>query len=226
MDRAATWLKDTLDYEFRDAELLRQALTHRSASGRNNERLEFLGDAVLDLVISEAVFADRPDAGEGALSRLRSAIVKDTTLAEVAAALGIGAHLVLGSGEKKAGGHRRASILADALEAVFGAVYLDNGLAAAQQVILNAFAERLDRLPDPETLRDPKSRLQEYLQARQIALPEYSVDDVRGKAHRQTFEVSCTIGALDICTLGVGSSRRAAEQAAARAMLAHLEASP
>ena len=221
MDNAATWLKKSLDYEFRDRGLLERALTHRSAGGPNNERLEFLGDAVLELVISDAVFSRKPDAGEGALSRLRSALVKDSTLANVATAVGIGEHLVLGSGEKKTGGHHRASILADALEAIFGAVYLDSGIDAAKMVIHRALGDRLDTLPDPETLRDPKSRLQEYLQARQIGLPEYSVDKVSGKAHQQTFEVSCAIPELDICTLGVGASRRKAEQAAALAMLGH-----
>ena len=135
MDKAAGWLKKTLQYEFSDDLLLRQALSHRSATVVNNERLEYLGDAVLQLVVSEHVFRQQPDADEGTLSRLRSSLVKDTTLAEVASSLGVGDQLILGSGEKKAGGHRRASILADTLEAIFAAVYLDAGFDAARRVI-------------------------------------------------------------------------------------------
>lgn len=225
MNKAAAWLKSELDYEFSDERLLQKALTHRSASGGNNERLEFLGDAVLDTVISEVVFQARPQESEGALSRLRSYLVKDTMLAELALSLGIGEHIILGSGEKKAGGHRRASILADATEAIFGAVYLDRGFAAAKDVICHAYGSRLDDLPDASDLRDPKTRLQEQLQARKMSLPDYDVVDVSGKAHEQSFSVSCRIGELDLSTLGDGSSRRDAEQAAAVAMIELMERS-
>ncbi len=168
MEKAESWLDKTLHYRFHDASLLTQALTHRSANGSNNERLEFLGDAVLDFVISDAVFKRRPDASEGDLSKLRASLVKDTSLAKLAADLGIGEHLILGSGERKTGGHRRESILADALEAIFGAVFLDSGFAAATEIIERVYARRLEELPDAEDLRDAKTRLQEWLQARKL----------------------------------------------------------
>ncbi len=220
--KAETWLKKSLDYEFDDVRLLELALTHRSAAGDNNERLEFLGDAVLDFVISEVVFRAYPLAPEGDLSRLRSSLVKDSTLATVAAELGLGEHLILGSGERKTGGHRRESILADALEAIFGAVYLDRGFDVACSIIERAFGDRLQDFPDIEELRDPKTRLQEWLQARQLGLPDYDLVEVTGKAHRQTFTVSCTVSNRQGATTGVGSSRRNAEQEAAARMLAAL----
>lgn len=220
LQRAANWLKDSLQYEFRDESLLAQALTHRSATGPNNERLEFLGDAVLDLVISEVVWGMRPQASEGTLSRIRSSLVKDTTLVELATELGFVEHLIVGSGVRKAGGYGRSSILADALEAVFGAVYLDAGFAEARRVVRAAYGERLQALPESASLRDPKTRLQENLQARKIDLPTYRVEKTTGQAHRQSFEVSCCIEALDARTIGRGTSRRRAEQDAATKMLA------
>ena len=223
MEKAAGWLKNSLHYEFSNERLLETALTHRSAAGENNERFEFLGDAVLQLVISEKVFHDRPDASEGRLSRLRSSLVKDTTLAEIALELGVGEHLILGSGEKKSGGHRRASILANAVEALFAAVYLDAGFDAARQVILKTYSKRIEELPEGGELRDPKSRLQEHLQGRQLPLPDYRTVKVSGKAHKQSFEVSCTISNLDLATNGNGTTRRDAEQDAANAMLARIE---
>ncbi len=222
MDNTATWLKRSLDYKFKNSQLLEQALTHRSAHGTNNERLEYLGDAVLDFIISEAVYLQRPDASEGVLSRLRSSLVKDTTLAELASDLGIGDHLILGSGEKKSGGHRRASILADALEAIFGAVYLDSGFDDAKRIVHNAFAGRLVEIPDSAEERDPKTQLQELVQSRKIALPDYQVEKVEGKAHQQTFSVVCTIEELDVRTSGQGTTRRDAEQESAQQMLALL----
>jgi ribonuclease-3 len=221
LDKAA-WLKATLDYRFNDPALLEQSLTHRSAAGPSNERLEFLGDAVLNVVVTEAVFRVRPFADEGDLSRLRASIVCDRSLAEAAVELGIGKFLVLGSGERKSGGHRRESILADAIEALFGAVYLDAGFAAARNVIERALGDRLHELPDPQDLRDPKTRLQEWLQSRRIALPEYDLVAVSGKAHRQVFEVRCRIEGREAATSGTGPSRRSAEQQAARSMLASL----
>jgi ribonuclease-3 len=223
LDKTATWLKRSLDYDFENIQLLEQALTHRSADGANNERLEFLGDAVLDVVISEAVYRQRPDASEGVLSRLRSSLVKDTTLAELSTDLGMGDHLILGSGEKKSGGHRRASILADALEAIFGAVYLDSGFDEARRIIHNAYSSRLVEIPDSAGRRDPKTRLQELVQSRKIALPEYHVDNVDGKDHKQVFTVRCTIDELDACTTGQGRTRRDAEQESAARMLAVLD---
>ena len=189
LDKAESWLKRELGYEFADARLLEKALTHRSAASENNERLEFLGDAVLDFVVSEIVFRSHANAREGDLSRLRSWLVKDTSLADLASALGLGEHLILGSGERKTGGHRRESILADALEAIFGAVYLDAGIDAARAVIERTFGERLQKLPDVEELRDPKTRLQEWMQARALGLPDYDLVNVSGKAHRQQFDV-------------------------------------
>ncbi|HNP34626.1 MAG TPA: ribonuclease III [Woeseiaceae bacterium] len=222
MDKAIRWLKATLDYEFADARLFTQALTHRSADGGSNERLEFLGDAVLDTVISEIVFRAMPHADEGDLSRLRSSLVKDKTLAELGGELGIGEYLILGGGEKKTGGHRRASILADAVEALFGAVYLDQGFAAAAKIIVRVYGERLEHLPDPRGLRDSKTQLQEWLQARKMNLPEYQLAGVSGQAHRQVFEVRCVIEGVVEIAIGRGSSRRSAEQQSARHMLAEL----
>lgn len=219
MDKAESWLEKTLHYRFDDTSLLARALTHRSAAGPNNERLEFLGDAVLDFVISEAIFYLRPDADEGDLSRLRASLVKDTSLAKIASEIGLGEYLILGSGEKKTGGHRRESILADALEAIFGAVFLDSGFRAAREMIEQVFAERLDNLPDARDLRDPKTRLQEWLQGRKLALPQYDLLEVTGKDHKQKFSVSCSVLELSQTTQGVASSRRKAEQKAARDML-------
>ena len=222
MDKAESWLSKTLHYRFKDADLLKQALTHRSAAGRNNERLEFLGDAVLDLVISDAVYKSRPDASEGDLSKLRASLVKAKTLAILAADLGIGEYLILGSGEKKTGGHRRESILADTLESLVGAVFLDSGIGAAKAIIERVFAQRLDELPAADELRDPKTRLQEWLQARGMGLPEYELVKVSGKAHKQTFEVSCRVGQTPSLTHGTSTTRRKAEQKAAADMLVKL----
>ena len=222
LNKAETWLRKALDYQFDDARLFGQALTHRSAAGDNNERLEFLGDAVLDFVISEVVFRAFPMAPEGDLSRLRASLVKDTSLAALAAELGLGEHLILGSGERKTGGHRRESILADALEAIFGAVYLDAGFDAAARVIETAFGDRLQSFPSIESLRDPKTRLQEWLQARQMGLPDDELVNVTGKAHQQTFEVSCRLAGTANSTRGIGTTRRNAEQESAEIMLLEL----
>ena len=201
---------------------MRQALTHRSAPGNNNERLEFLGDAVLDFVISDVVFRSHPRSAEGDLSKLRASLVKDTSLAALALQLGIGEHLILGSGERKTGGHRRESILADALEAIFGAVFLDAGFDAAVKTIKRAFGARLHEFPDVEELRDPKTRLQEWLQGRGKALPSYELIGVSGEAHRQTFAIKCGVSEVDFQTDGFGTTRRNAEQQAAQSMLQEL----
>ncbi|MGB5511857.1 MAG: ribonuclease III [Woeseiaceae bacterium] len=222
MEKAETWLYKTLQYRFDDAALFRQALTHRSAVGGNNERLEFLGDAILDFVISEALYHARPDATEGDLSRLRSALVKDVTLAGIATELELGMHIILGGGERKTGGHRRESILADAVEAIFGAIFLDRGYAEAKDVIERVYASRLRDLPDVEALRDPKTRLQEWLQARQMSLPIYELVNVTGQEHRQKFEVSCAVAEASAPTTGTSTTRRKAEQKAAAKMLTTL----
>ncbi len=223
MDNAERWLSNTLGYSFSDTGLLRQALTHRSAPGPSNERLEFLGDAVLDIVISEALFHTLPGAPEGDLSRLRASLVRDTSLAGIAVDLGIGDYLILGSGERKSGGHRRQSILADALEALFGAIYLDSDFDTVAELIRRMFGDRLDDLPEADELRDPKTRLQEWLQARGAALPEYELANVTGRAHQQRFEVRCHVPGQE-SAVGEGRSRRAAEQQSARRMLARLTA--
>lgn len=221
-DKAETWLKSALGYEFNDVELLQQALTHRSALGESNERLEFLGDAVLDIVVSDELFRSQEDADEGDLSRLRSSIVKDKSLAELASDLGLGEYLVLGGGERKTGGHRRESILADALEAIFGAVYVDAGFDAARTVVMRALGDRLHDLPVAAELRDPKTRLQEWLQARKLSLPVYELAEVSGEDHKQRFSVTCSVNELSQTTQGEAASRRSAEQQAARHMLAIL----
>ena len=231
------WLRTVLGYEPRDLTLFRRALTHRSAPGPNNERLEFLGDSVLNLVVAEAVFARFPDADEGTLSRLRSRVVSGPPLAAVGARLGIGDMLQLGSGELKTGGFRRESILADATEALIGAVYLDAGIAAARSLVLNLFAEPLAGLDAQGEMKDAKTRLQELLQSRGVSLPAYALERVAGEAHAQTFWVRCVVefpartrimlqgeevGGRRFECEGVGMSRRRAEQAAAEGVLLQL----
>jgi ribonuclease III len=218
------WVRERLGYAPRDLALFRAALTHRSAAGPNNERLEFLGDAVLNLVIAHRLYASFPQAAEGDLSRLRARLVSREPLAEIALALGLGETLRLGSGELKSGGFRRQSILADALEAVCGAIFLDGGLAAVEPVIGRLFATRVAALPEPEALKDAKTRLQEYLQSRSLTLPRYSVLGIEGEDHAQTFRVSCEVPGLALRVEGGGSSRRRAEQQAAGRMLAEIEA--
>jgi ribonuclease-3 len=222
-DWPAAWVHDRLGYRPRDAALFRAALTHRSAAGPNNERLEFLGDAVLNLVIAHRLYASVPLASEGDLSRLRARLVSREPLAEVAAELGLGAVLQLGSGELKSGGFRRQSILADALEALCGAVFLDAGLGAVEPLVARLFEARIAALPAPEELKDAKTRLQEYLQSRSLTLPRYAVVGIEGEDHDQTFRVSCEVPALRLQVEGGGSSRRRAEQQAAERMLAEIE---
>lgn len=222
MSDARTWAAGAAGHEFTNGQLLEAALTHRSASGPHNERLEFLGDAVLGLVIAEAVYQARPDSDEGDLSRLRASLVRKQTLAEIARELGIGPHIQLGQGELKTGGHRRESILADATEALIGAVYLDAGFDASRNMILRLYAGRLQDLPSPDELKDPKTRLQEWLQGQSRALPEYVILDVTGAAHRQEFTVACRLPDSGEETTAAGRSRRKAEQAAATSMLEKL----
>ena len=219
MTDARTWAAGAAGHRFTDGQLLDAALTHRSASGPHNERLEFLGDAVLGLVIAEAVYDSQPDADEGDLSRLRASLVRKQTLAEIAGEIGIGPWIQLGPGEMKTGGHRRESILADATEALIGAVYLDAGYGAAREAVLLLYRERIRNLPSPDDLKDSKTRLQEWLQGRARSLPEYSVLDVSGADHRQEFTVACRLPDSGEEARAVGRSRRKAEQAAARAML-------
>jgi len=222
LNKAESWLEKTLRFRFQNAELFEQALTHRSATQHNNERLEYLGDAVLEFVVSEAVYRARPDAPEGDLTKLRASLVKEETLAEIALELGLGEHLILGSGERKTGGHRRESILADTLEAIFGAVFLDSGIDAAKALIDRVYESRYRELPDVQDLRDPKTRLQEWLQARGMSLPLYELAEVSGKGHKQRFVVTCTIVESSSVTDGESTTRRKAEQKAARKMIERL----
>jgi ribonuclease III len=218
-DWPARFLRERLGYEAQDLALFRAALTHRSAATANNERLEFLGDAVVNLVIAQALYLSFPAASEGDLSRLRARLVSAEPLAEMAGELALGEELQLGSGELKSGGFRRQSILADAFEALCGAMFLDAGLAGAQPVLLRLFAARIAALPAPEALKDAKTRLQEYLQSRSLELPRYAVTQVSGEDHAQSFTVSCEVPALGLATSGAGSSRRRAEQEAAERMI-------
>ena len=217
-------LAERIQWRFNAISLLRQALTHRSAEGPNNERLEFLGDAILNFVIAAEIFARRPDLREGELSRLRAALVNRNALADIARDIGLGPHITLGSGELKTGGRRRSSILADALEALIGAVYLDGGYQAGRRLVLRLFQDHLERLPDMEALKDAKTRLQEYLQARHLELPHYDVEHVSGRAHDQTFRVTCQCGPLGLTGEGSAGNRREAEQAAAADLLERIAA--
>jgi ribonuclease-3 len=218
----ARWADAELRYAFNDTGLLEQALTHRSASKHNNERLEYLGDSFLNYAIARRLYELRPADAEGDLSRARAALVKEPTLAAIAQTLGIDAQLVLGAGELRSGGAQRSAILADALEALIGAVLLDGGAAAAEALIERLFAESIGNLPDAQSLKDPKTRLQEWLQGRGLPLPSYRVTSVQGRDHEQVFSVECEVQPKDARTSGRGQSRRAAEQDAAGAMLAVL----
>lgn len=199
-----------------------RALTHRSAGGEHYERLEFLGDAVLGLVISAELLTRRPQAPEGDLSRLRASLVRERTLAQIAAELSVGDYLNMGPGETRNGGFRRASILADAVESLIGAVFLDAGFTCARDMVVRLFAQRLDNLPVADSLKDPKTRLQEWLQARTRPVPEYSIVSVTGEAHKQTFTARCNLTDQTCSSEGVGAGRRRAEQAAAQHMLEKL----
>lgn len=209
-------LEKGIAYSFSDQSLAELALTHRSANKQNNERLEFLGDAILGFTIADELLRRNPQAPEGELSRLRSRLVNQQTLANLAAQLQLGELLVLGPGELKSGGRQRISILADAVEAVVGAIYLDGGLEPCRAVILKLYRDLLDDDSLDVTGKDAKTRLQELLQARGLPLPLYSVSSIDGEAHEQTFVVSCEISLLGKHTIGRGSNRRLAEQQAAR----------
>ncbi|KTC68278.1 ribonuclease III [Legionella birminghamensis] len=209
-----------LGYPFQNPALLKQALTHCSVSNEhNNERLEFLGDSILSFVIANALFEKFPQQSEGQLSRLRAFLVKGDMLAEVALELQLGDFLILGQGELKSGGFRRASILADAVEAIIAAVYLDGGIEASKQLILRLYASRLDSRELQDNLKDAKTQLQEFLQASRQSLPEYSLLRVEGEEHEQVFYVSCAVKGFKPITEGYGNSRRKAEQEAAKQFL-------
>ena len=215
-------LQRRLGYRFKSPERLVLALTHRSNGNQNNERLEFLGDSIVNMVIAEYLYLHFEKAREGQLSRLRARMVKGVTLAEIGREFELGKYLRLGSGELKSGGFRRQSILADAVESVIGAIYLDSDFYTCREQVLRWFDLRLKKLDLQDTQKDPKTRLQEYLQSRQYPLPRYEVISVDGEAHSQTFQVCCVLSSLDRKTSGVGSSRRVAEQEAARNALKQL----
>jgi len=218
-------LESLLGHEFRDPELARQALTHRSHGTPHNERLEFLGDSLLNCAVATLLYARFPHLPEGDLSRLRAALVNQAALSEVATRLGLGERLRLGEGELKSGGFRRPSILADALEALLGAVYLDGGFEAMRAAVERLLGDRLESREDLPVHKDPKTALQEVLQGRKLPLPRYSVQRTEGEAHEQTFTVECRVDDLGHAATGTGASRRAAEQAAAERVLELIEAS-
>lgn len=218
----AARLQEILGYRFRDPKLLALALTHRSAGGRNNERLEFLGDSILNHVVAEYLYHQFPRAREGEMSRMRAALVRGDTLARVAREMGLGEFIQLGGGERKSGGHRRVSILADALEAVLGAILLDGGVEACRRCLHAWFAEHLAAVESAAVAKDPKTRLQEYLQGRAQPLPQYELLRVEGEPHAQSFLVACRLSKPSLVVEGSGSSRRKAEQAAAGGALDRL----
>ena len=216
-------LQQLIRYQFKDSDLLVQALTHRSHGALNNERLEFLGDSILNLAITRSLYDQFPDASEGHMSRLRAKMVRRDTLADIAREFSISDFLIMGRGELKSGGFARDSILSDAVEAIIGAVYLDGGLETAQAKVLVWYQSRLVELSLDESEKDPKSRLQEYLQGIGAPLPHYEVIKTVGMSHEQLFTVECCSEVLKVSVTGDGSSRRMAEQAAAQAALMALE---
>ena len=216
-------LQQALGYTFTRPELLTQALTHRSYGATNNERLEFLGDSVLNCTVARALYDAFPDLPEGSLSRLRANLVRQETLAEIAVEMRLGDSLRLGEGELKSGGFRRPSILADALESLFGAVFLEAGFDAAARVVRGLFDPLVAKIDPRASGKDPKTQLQELLQSRRLPLPDYRLVDTRGEAHDQSFIVECVLAKPELSTRGVGKSRRAAEQEAARQACAALQ---
>lgn len=223
MTDALAALQDRLQHRFQDTRLLARALTHRSFSAEHNERLEFLGDSVLNLAVAALLYQRLKDLPEGDLSRVRANLVKQDTLHRLAVELALPGMLKLGEGEARSGGHKRPSILADALEAVIGAVYLDAGYAAAETLVHRLFAQLEIKPEMSAAARDAKTELQELLQGRKMHLPVYRVVGTLGAAHKQTFEVECEVTELGLVERGIGPSRRAGEQAAAQAMLSVLK---
>lgn len=216
-------LNQAIGYEFKDTDLLQRALTHRSASSKHYERLEFLGDSILNMVIAEALYERFTRENEGDLSRMRATLVCGPMLARFGRQFELGTHLLLGPGELKSGGFRRESILSDAVESIIGAVYLDSDLATCKAMILHWFESHLDEIKPGVSHKDPKTRLQEIMQGRQLPLPTYQVVAQQGQAHNQQFTVSCQVENLADPFLGTGTSRRKAEQSAASAVLQQLE---
>ena len=216
------WAKQRLGHRFKSGDLLEHALTHRSASRNNNERLEYLGDALLTFVVAARLYERYPDASEGDLSRLRAALVKGETLSEIAGEMGLAEHLIVGSAELRSGRAATTNVLANALEALLGAVYLDAGLEQARRCVHRLLERRFEALPDASLLKDPKSRLQEWLQSRGLELPRYTIESESDTPHDRRFVVLCRIGQRELEVSGQGPTRRGAEQAAAKRMLAAL----
>jgi ribonuclease III len=214
-DDLGGWVEGAFGHVFATPSLCHTAVTHRSAAADHNERLEFLGDSILNCAVARLLFDAHPLADEGALSRLRASLVSGDTLAQIAGELGLGEFLRLGQGELKSGGFRRASILADALEAILGAIFLDAGFDAAAAAVARIMAPRMSDLPAADALKDPKTRLQEVLQARGLALPTYTLTAVGGDPHAQSFTVTCDVPVFGVAAVGEGASRRRAEQLAA-----------
>lgn len=223
-DALLSWVEDSFGYVFLQPALCHAAVTHRSAGAEHNERLEFLGDSVLNCSVARLLYDAHPHVDEGALSRLRATLVSGESLAQIAGELGLGEYLRLGLGELKTGGFRRASILADALEAILGAIFVDSGFDAAAAVVARIIGPRLVELPAADTLKDPKTRLQEALQAHGLALPVYTLTAVAGDPHLQSFTVSCEVPIFGLTAVGEGGSRRRAEQLAATKLLELLPA--
>ncbi|MFC1236978.1 MULTISPECIES: ribonuclease III [unclassified Vibrio] len=212
-------LEKKIGYKFNDADLFHLALTHRSANGKHNERLEFLGDSILSFVIADDLYHRFPKIDEGDMSRMRATLVRGKTLAELGREFVLGDYLKLGPGELKSGGFRRDSILADAVEAIIGAVYLDSDVEGVRRIILSWYQSRLESIEPGVSQKDPKTRLQECLQGRKKPLPIYTVTNIKGEAHNQEFTVSCILAGVDKPVIGIGTSRRKAEQAAAEIAL-------
>lgn len=222
MNPAIAKLEKKIGYQFNNAELFNLALTHRSAHGKHNERLEYLGDSILSFVIADDLYHRFPQVNEGDMSRMRATLVRGKTLAELGREFELGDHLKLGPGELKSGGFRRDSILADAVEAIIGAIYLDSNIEAVRVIILSWYKTRLDAINPGVSQKDPKTRLQEFLQGRKKPLPAYTVTNIKGEAHNQEFTVSCQVAGIKKPVIGIGSSRRKAEQAAAERALEQL----
>ncbi|MDE0875106.1 MAG: ribonuclease III [Porticoccaceae bacterium] len=218
-------LQQRLGYQFIDPDLLTLALSHRSVAAENNERLEFLGDSILGLVVTDFLYREFPQAREGDLSRMRSHIVRGESLAEVAKQLALGPDLLLGSGEMKSGGHRRDSILGDTVEALIGAVYLDRGIEAAREIVTAWFKSFFDSALQAQPVKDAKTALQEWLQHRNKPLPDYQLVSTGGEAHSRLFTVSCKIAAVEAAMTATASSRRRAEQMVAEQLLEEVEKS-
>ena len=219
-------LQGKLDYQFKDEQLLNEALSHRSSGSCNYERLEFLGDGFLNFTIASELFHHRPLEDEGALSRLRASLVRESTLAEIARELSLGDYLIMGVGELRSGGFNRDSILSDVVESLIGAVFIESGYEAARELVLRLYGSRIEQLPPSAQLKDPKTRLQEKLQAQALERPDYELTQTTGKSHDMRFTVQCTLQEPPITVKATASSKRKAEQASAKLMLERIDALP